>query len=645
MGHQNNFTSRTLQPMEGLGLERKSGMLWFDLTCDVDPLDPRLDCCDNLSFHPSVARDHPLQRPRPPLYEPVNEAVFTHIFQRSPDAMTLSSLEEGRFVAVNDRFLELSEYERHELINTTSTELKMWPKPQMRALQRQKLEQQGALYNEEGGFRTKSGQYKTVRVSAEIIPVGDAAYILCSIRDITQEKKAEVELGMANERDRLLGKLALNIRASLDLNQILQTTVQEVRTFLGVERVFVAHFDDQKNCRIAAESVLKPFPSLTGEVIGKELYDELSVIYQDKPIRVINDIEEIPESSCLYLLVQKYQVKAGLAVPILVNGSLFGVLVAHQCEHPRPWTEFEQELLLRLATQATIAIHQSELFSKVQYLNAHLEQQVTERTQELATRTKELEERTQELEELGEFRDFLLHAVTHDLQTSSVGMTMLLQHLDGQAGESSVRLPRGLLKNMIRAGNKQRDKLNAIQEVYRIELQGLPLQPTAIASHSLVNHVIEPLQARIDQSQAMIENALSPKLPQVQGDTIQLERVFQHLITNAIAHNPPGIKIEIQGSVEPRSCQPDDQPHDQPMTQPWLYIQVTDDGCGIEPKKRDRIFQLCSDCPEVRQYGGIRLGLYLCHQIINAHGGQIGIESKVGAGTTVWFKLPCVPTE
>ena len=87
-------------------------------------------------------------------------------------------------------------------------------------------------------------------------------------------------------------------------------------------------------------------------------------------------------------------------------------------------TEFEKQLLLRLATQVTIAIQQSELLSKVQYLNTHLEQQVEERTQELAQRTQELEQRTQELEELGEFRDFLLHAVTHDLQTSSVGMTM-----------------------------------------------------------------------------------------------------------------------------------------------------------------------------------------------------------------------------
>ena len=192
---------------------------------------------------------------------------------------------------------------------------------------------------------------------------------------------------------------------------------------------------------------------------------------------------------------------------------------------------------------------------------------------------------------------------------------------------------------MIRAGNKQRDKLNAIQEVYRIELQGLPLQPTAIASHSLVNNVIETLQARIDQSQATIENTLSSRLPKIQGDTIQLERVFQHLITNAIAHNPPGVKINIQGSVESHSFP---YPSD-PSPPPWLHIRVTDNGRGIEPKKRDRIFQLCSDCPEVRQYGGIRLGLYLCHQVIDAHGGQIGIESKVGQGTTVWFKLPCVP--
>ncbi|MEM9214987.1 MAG: ATP-binding protein [Cyanobacteria bacterium P01_F01_bin.150] len=635
MVQQSIFTNRTLQLLDGLGLEEQLVIPWFDSAIDGSAFEPSFESKSvvgsNLLCYQPVAGDRPFQRSYFPVHESVSDAVFRQVFNRSPDAMTLSTIEEGRFIAANHRFLELSGYTQEEVIGSTSIDLKLWPEPLERSYLQEKLKRQKALYNEEGGLITKSGQYKTVRVSAEIIPVDNVPYVLCSIRDITQEKKAEDDLKLVNERDRLLGKIALNIRQSLDLQQILQTTVTEVRKFLGVERVFVIRFDDQKMGQIEAESVLQPFPSLTGEIIGPAIYDEISEIYQDRPILVINNMDDIQKPSNFYLLAQRYQVKAGLGVPIQVNGELFGFLVAHQCENPRPWTEFEQQLLFRLSTQVTIAIQQSELFSEVQYLNAHLEQQVDQRTQELAQRTKELEQRTLELEDLGQFRDFLLHAVTHDLRTSAVGMTMLLQSLDCQASESSVRLPRGLLDNMIRACNKQRDKLDAIQEVHRLKLQGLPLQSTAIAIHTLVDHVIEPLEARINQSQATIENTLSAEMPKIQGDIIQLEQVFQHLITNAIDHNLPGVNICISGQVEPCG---------QSSRASFVRFQVSDDGKGIGPEKRNRLFHLCADCPEARQYGGIRLGLYLCRQIVHAHGGQIGVNSVVGEGTTVWFKLP-----
>lgn len=626
MGQHKSFTDRTLHQLDGLGLGRKQGTPWFDPTVVFNPFEPQTFQFEGLPLFSSVVSDRSSPRSDLPVNEPINDAVFTQLFKRSPDALTLSTLEEGRFVAANDRFLELSGYTLAEIIDSTSIELKLWPEPKNRLHLLEKLKQQGALYNEEGGFLTKSGQGKTVRVSAEIIPVNGARYVLCSIRDITQEKKAEEALKLANERDRLLGQISLNIRKSLNLDQILQTTVAEVREFLGVERVFIANFDETKVGRVSAESVQAPFPSLAGEVVGKDVYDELSEVYQRTPIRVINDtdISQLQES-CLRLLVQRYQVKAGLGVPIILNGELFGVLVAHQCADPRPWTEFEQQLLASLATQVAIAIQQSDLYSKVQFLNTHLEQQVQERTIDLEQRSLELEQRSQELEELGKFRDFLLHAVTHDLRTSAVGMTMLLQSLECQAGES-IRLPRGLLNNMIRAGNMQRDKLDAIQEVYQIEVQGLPLQPTAIDAASLVENVLKTLQSRIDQNQAAIDNTLSPKLPTISADTVQVERVFQHLIVNAIAHNPSGVTISIGATVAPNTD--------------TVRFYVRDNGRGIEPQKRDRLFQLCSDCPEARTYGGISLGLYLCHQIIRSHGGSIGVESTPGEGTTIWFTLP-----
>ncbi|MGK7889839.1 MAG: GAF domain-containing protein [Leptolyngbyaceae cyanobacterium] len=594
----------------------------------------------SLPLPPALPPLQPL--PTPQTLPTITDGVFAQVFERSPDAMTLSTLVDGRFVAVNQRFLELSEYPRQALIGVRSTDLNFWPNPAAREQQRQKIERQGALYNEEGEFRTQSGQIKTVTVSAEILTIDGCPCVLCSIRDITQEKHAEEQLQLANERDRLLGQISLNIRQSLDLEQILQSTVAEVRQFLGVERVFVARFGPGNRGSVAAESVASTYPSLAGEIISADIYDELVQVFSHTSLRVIDDMDSAAHTShCFQLLVSRYQVKAGLAVPIPVNGALFGVLVAHQCQEPRPWTEFEQQLLQRLATQVAIAIQQSELYSQIRDFNVNLEQEVADRTQEL-------EQRTQELEKLGHFRDFLLHAVTHDLRTTAVGTTMLLKSLATQPG-STIQMPRRLLQSMLQACGQQRDKLDAIREVHTLEIQGIPLHVAPLNCHTIVDNVMALLQPRAQANDAVLLNHLPPVLPNLRGDTVQLERVFHHLITNAIAHNPPGITITIQAQVPPPlppsllESLPVDHPGlDHPgLDHPGpIKFQVQDNGQGIAPEQRDRLFQLCSDCTESRQLSGIRLGLYLCHQIITAHGGTIGVESDRQHGTTIWFTLP-----
>ncbi|NET54132.1 MAG: GAF domain-containing protein, partial [Merismopedia sp. SIO2A8] len=377
------------------------------------------------------------------------------------------------------------------------------------------------------------------------------------------------------------------------------------------------------------------------------VYNELSETFSHTAIRIVNDVQkDIRESSCFKLLVERYQVKAGLAVPLMVGGELFGVLVAHQCVTPRPWTEFEQQLLQRLGTQVEIAIQQSELYHQIQTLNTNLEQQVADRTrelkqrtQELADRTCELEKRTQELEKLGQFRDFLLYAVTHDIRTTAVGMMMLLQSLDHQDG-GSIHIPRRFFDKMLRAGNIQRDKLDAIQEVHTLEIQGISLNPTAISPHAMVREVIAVLQPRAFQNQATIVNQVPSSLPLLCGDVVQLQRVLQHLLTNAIAHNPPGVTITLQAQDQAQDHPSNTSFPPSKQSRRYVTFYIQDDGQGIAPEKCDRIFQLCASTDQCHHLGGISLGLYLCHQIITAHYGSIGIDSTVSQGTTVWFNLP-----
>ncbi|WP_448563217.1 sensor histidine kinase [Trichothermofontia sp.] len=74
----------------------------------------------------------------------------------------------------------------------------------------------------------------------------------------------------------------------------------------------------------------------------------------------------------------------------------------------------------------------------------------------------------------------------------------------------------------------------------------------------------------------------------------------------------------------------------------WVRCGIADDGIGLTPEQRDRLFELYEQGPQTRQlFTGMGLGLYLCRQIIQAHGDEIGVISEPNAGAVFWFKVPC----
>lgn len=189
------------------------------------------------------------------------------------------------------------------------------------------------------------------------------------------------ELQRQNLRSQLFAEVALKIRQSLQLEEILQTTVTEVQKLLQADRVVLYRLIGPDGFgKVVTEAVVPDWPSLidqgtTDDCFGSEYLRQ----YHKGRIYANPDIENSGAHSCLVEFLKQFGVKAKLVVPILLKEELWGLLIAHQCTSPRYWDSFEIELLRQLGDQVSIALTQGQL----------LEQEIRQR-QELGRSEAEL---------------------------------------------------------------------------------------------------------------------------------------------------------------------------------------------------------------------------------------------------------------
>lgn len=465
---------------------------------------------------------------------------------------------------------------------------------------------------------------------------GQAA--VCVGVEITELKRAEAQLREAAERERLLGEIALRIRRSLNLDEILNTTVTEVRQFLGVDRVLIGHLDENGQGKVVAESVVPDYPPMLGLAIADERYlQELRGFYQQNRVRVVDDTTQVELFTKSTEYNTLYQVRAILGVPILVGDKFFGMLMAHQCSEPRRWHPWEVDLLRSLATQIAIAIQQGRLYQQLLELNANLEQLVEQRTAQLMAQN-------QELYELNQLKDVFLQAVSHDLRNPVTGMLMVLNNLllsnkqactgpETRLDSSPTTIPvsRSVLERMIQGNERQLKLINSLLEVHAAREQGVIVECSPVQLSQLARAIVADMEPILLKNQATLKNLVSDDLPDVSADATQLWRVFENLITNALKHNPPGVHITLSATVEEAKSQ-----------SKMIRCAIADNGVGITQEQCDRLFELYYRGGNTRRSPGFGLGLYLCRQIITAHRGEIGVTSSPGAGTTFWFTLPLI---
>ena len=185
--------------------------------------------------------------------------------------------------------------------------------------------------------------------------------------DISNSKYAEIALQQQCDRERLVEAIARRVRQSLQLEEILNTTVAELQQVLLADRVLVYQLLPKSGGRVIAEAVAEGCSQLVDRCFGEEVFPAQSYqLYLQGRICARSELDDPSVTPCVVEFMKQIQVRAKLVVPIIQHSQLWGLLIAHQCDRPREWLEWEINLFQQLVNQLAIAIQQSLLYQQLQ---------------------------------------------------------------------------------------------------------------------------------------------------------------------------------------------------------------------------------------------------------------------------------------
>ncbi len=217
------------------------------------------------------------------------------------------------------------------------------------------------------------------------------------------------------------------------------------------------------------------------------------------------------------------------------------------------------------------------------------------------------------------------HSVNHDLRNPVIGTLMVLKNLLAKP-EAKITVSRSIFERMLQSSDRQLNLINSLLEAHASEIRGVVLKCETLQLSQVVEGAIVDLEPMVAENKATLTNLIPADLPPINADATQLGRVFSNLIVNALKHNPLGLNITLNATLE----------------ESIIRCSVQDDGVGMSQDVCEHLFDLYTRGTQARHSLGLGLGLYLCRQIIKAHGGKIGVISSPGTGAKFWFTLPIV---
>ena len=414
------------------------------------------------------------------------------------------------------------------------------------------------------------------------------------------------ELTRAVEELQALGEVGRAVSSTLDLETVLTIIVRHAVQITGTDGGAIYEYDAPTqtfHLRVAHQmeaeliDALRAHPPRLGEgTVGRAAATRL-------PVQIPDIHEEGTYDTRLSDLFGRDDFRARLAVPLIREDEIIGALVVRR-RSPGAFSSELSDLLQTFATQSVLAIQNARLF-------------------------REIEKKGRELEAASRLKSQFLANMSHELRTplnAIIGVTEMLREDAADLDREDQIEP---LERVVRAARHLLALINDILDLSKIEAGKMELHLESFPLAPLIEDVgktIAPLAAK--NSNELVVNCPTA-IGSMHADQTRIRQALLNLASNASKFTERGtVTITAQRSTE--------------AGRDWIMIAVTDTGIGLTREQMERLFQdfVQADASTTRKYGGTGLGLAISRRFCQMMGGDIGVESELGHGSTFTIRLP-----
>jgi signal transduction histidine kinase len=453
--------------------------------------------------------------------------------------------------------------------------------------------------------------------------IAESDLVRSYVTDITVRKRAEEQLRHQAQREAIINRIVQAMRGTMVTAEVLQITVGLLLEALEASHCIIA--------QISAEGeFVNHYVSHTAVgrhdlIQGNERLLQLCQALMVQGQQVVLTAEDDGLDLEVLAIIQQCQLSSVLITPLIYLQSYLGSISLFQKSDPdqaevRTWNGDERGLVKTISDQCAIAIHQAQLYQKVQDLNADLERQVQERT-------AQLQQKMQELERLNNLKDDFLSTVSHELRTPMSNIKMAIHMLNHFPLEERQKRYINILESEC---ERETELINDLLDLQRLEAGVNPVGVEELRLQDWLPHVLEAFHSRLNEREQKFAVMCDPQIPAMRTDRACLERILAELLNNACKYTPQGGEVSLQVKHMDNALDK-------------VQFEVVNQS-EIPAHELPRIFDKFYRIPNADPWkqGGTGLGLALVKRLVEQLQGNIDVTSTNGI-TTFTVYLPLNP--